>query len=101
MRAAAQLVAVALDPDGADPLTVLLVEERVGAGVDGLLHAHDGWRHRPVVADDAANLVLDRSGLVAGEGPVEREVEAKVVGRDQRPGLAGVVADDIPERAVE
>ena len=40
MRAAAQLVAVALDPDGPDRLAVLLVEERVGAGVDRLLHGH-------------------------------------------------------------
>ena len=40
VRAAAELVAVALDPDGAHGLAVLLVEEGVGAGLDGLGHAH-------------------------------------------------------------
>ena len=60
VRAAAQLVAVALDPDGPDRLAVLLVEERVGAGVDRLGHRHERGRHRPVLADDPADLGLDR-----------------------------------------
>ena len=52
--AAAQLVAVVLDPDGPDRLAVLLVEERVGAGVDRLRHRHVRGGDRPVVADDRA-----------------------------------------------
>ena len=55
----------------------------------------------PVVADDAADLVLDGPLLVVGQRPVEREVEAQVVGRDQRAGLAGALADDVPQRPVE
>ena len=39
--------------------------------------------------------------LVVGQGPVEREVEAQVVGRDQRPGLARPLPDDVAQRAVE
>ena len=59
MRAAAQLEAVvALDPDGAHLLAVLLVEERVGAAVDGLLHGHHLRPDRQVVPDDAPDLVL-------------------------------------------
>ena len=43
---AAQLVAVAVDPDRADRLAVLLVEEGVGAGVDRLAHRHERRGHR-------------------------------------------------------
>ena len=58
---AAQLEAVALDPDRPDRLAVLLVEEGVGAGLDRLAPwACTGDRDRPVLADDPADLVLDR-----------------------------------------
>ena len=101
VRPAAQLEAVVLDPDRADRLAVLLVEERVGALLDGLGHRQERDRHRAVVADDAADLVLDGALLVVGQRPIEREVEAQVVGRHERPGLAGRLADDVAQRPVE
>ena len=39
--------------------------------------------------------------LVVGQRPVEREVEAQVVGRDQRAGLAGPLADHVAQRPME
>ena len=89
VRAAAQLVAVALDPDGADALAVLLVEEGVGAGVDRLLHRHVADDDGPILADDPPDLGLDLALLLVGQRPVEREVEAQILGRDARAGLAG------------
>src|SRR5579862_805915 len=101
MGPAAQLVAVALDPDRAHRLAVLLVEERIGAGIDRLAHAHPGGGHRPVLADDPANLVLDPPALVVSQGPIEREVEAQAVGGDQRAGLPGAFAGDVAQGPVE
>ena len=72
VRPAAQLEAVVLDPDRAHRLAVLLVEERVGALLDRLGHRHERDGDRAVVADDAADLVLDRALLVVGQGAVER-----------------------------
>ena len=89
VRPAAQLEAVVLDPDRAHGLAVLLVEEGVGALLDGLGHRHERDRHRAIVADDGADLVLDGALLVVGQRPVERVVEAQVVGRHERAGLAG------------
>ena len=99
--AAAQLEAVALDPDGPDRLAVLLVEEGIGAALDRLGHAHERDGDGPVLADDAVDLVLDRTQLVAGQRPVEREVEAQVVRGDQRARLARPLPDHVPQRAVE
>ena len=64
---AAQLEAVVLDPDRADGLAVLLVEERIGALLDRLGHRQERDRHRAVVADDRPDLVLDGPLLVLGE----------------------------------
>ena len=67
VRAAAQLEAVVLDADGPDRLAVLLVEEGVRASLDRLGHAHERDGDGPVLADDAADLVLDRAQLVVGQ----------------------------------
>ena len=48
-----------------------------------------------------ADLVLDRPLLVVGQRPVERVVEAQVVGVDERAGLARALADHVAQRAVE
>ena len=61
VRAAAQLEAVVLDADGPNRLAVLLVEEGVRAALDRLGHRQELDRHRPVLADDPADLVLDRA----------------------------------------
>ena len=54
-----------------------------------------------IVADDAADLVLDRALLLGGQPAVEREVEAQVVGRHERAGLARALADHVAQRAVQ
>ena len=87
MGAAAQLEAVVVDADRADRLAVLLVEEGVRPGRDRLGHRQEGDAHRPILADDPPDFVLDAPPLVVGQGPVEGVVEAEVVGRDERPGL--------------
>ena len=101
MRAAAQLERVVLDADGPDRLAVLLVEEGVRAALDRLGHAHERDGDGPVLADDAADLVLDRAPLVVGQRPVEREVEAQAVRRHERAGLPGALPDDVAQRPVE
>src|SRR4029079_14522002 len=101
VRPAAELVGVVVDADRPDGLAVLLVEERVGAGVDRLLHRHVAGRDRPVLADDPADLVLDRVYPSGRQGGVEREVEAEPSGRQERAGLAGALADDVAEGPVE
>ncbi len=70
-------------------------------GLDGLGHRHEGDADRSVVADDGADLVLDGALLVVGQRAIEREVEAQVVGRHERAGLAGALADDVAQRPVE
>ncbi len=101
MRPAAQLVAVALDPDGANRLAVLLVEERVGAGSDGLLHRHEAGRDGSVVADDAPHLRLDRRQLVPLQSPIQGKVEPEVIRGHEGARLAGALADDIAQRPME
>ena len=101
MGAAAQLERVVLDADRPDRLAVLLIEEGVRAARDRLGHAHERDGDGPVVADDAADLVLDRALLVVGERPVEREVEPQVVRRDERARLAGPLPDHVPQRPMQ
>ncbi len=97
----AQLMAVAVDLDGAHPLAVLLVEEGVGPGIDRLLHRHPADDDGAVLADDAPDLGFDRAFLRVGQRPVEREVEAQILGRDARAGLARLLADHVAERTVQ
>ncbi len=68
VRAAAQLERVALDPNGANALTVLLVEEGVGTGSHGIGHRLNHGRHGAVLAHDPPNLVLDGPLLGAVSG---------------------------------
>ena len=101
VRATAQLAAEAVDEHDAHLLAVLLVEERVGAFLDRLGHAHVARRDGAVVAHDAAHLGLDRALLVVGQRPIAVVVEAQVVGRHQRTSLARLVADRVAQRAVQ
>src|ERR1035437_7157199 len=95
--AAAQLERVALDADGADSLSILLVEEGVRARGDGLGHGLNHGRDPAILAHDPADLVLDASLLVGRQGAIERVVETKVVRRDERPGLVGLRPDDVAQ----
>ena len=101
VRAAAQLEAVVLDADRPNRLAVLLVEERVRAALDRLGHAHECDGDGSVVADDAVDLVLDGPQLVVRQAAIEREVEAQVVRRHQRAGLAGPLPDHVAQGPVE
>src|SRR5439155_19769035 len=98
---AAQLAAVSVDLDDPDLFAVLLVEERIGTRGDRLAHRHEARGHRPVLAHDPADLVLDRPFLVGRHGPVARIVEAEAIGRHERARLAGAGTDDIAQGAVE
>ena len=81
---AAQLVAVALDPDGPHLLAVLLVEERVGARRRSP-RPSSGTRRSPAGRRGRSAGPRPRSRRsVVGQRPVEREVEAQVVGGHQR-----------------
>ena len=88
VRAAAQLEAVVLDADRPDRLAVLLVEEGVGASLDRLRHRHERDGDGPVVADDAADLVLDRAHLVVGQrrGRTGSRSAGSPASRASRPG---------------
>ena len=102
MGPAAQLVAVALDPDGphASRRTSRRRTRRRrprSPPPSTCSSTMTGRSSRTTPAD----LGLDRALLVVGEGPVEREVEAQVIGRDQRARLAGLLADDVAQRAME
>ena len=98
---AAQFEAVVLDADRAHGLPVLLVEEGVGPARDGVRHRHERDGDGPIVADDAADLVLDGPQLVGREAAFQWEVEAQVVRRHERAGLARAVTDDVPQGSVE
>ena len=101
MGPAAQFEAVVLDTDRPHGLPVLLVEEGVGPARDRVGHRHERDGDGPVVADDAADLVLDRADLLGRQTALQREVEAQVVRRHERTGLAGAVPDDVPQGPME
>ena len=54
-----------------------------------------------VLADDAPHLGLDGAPLVGGQRPVERVVEAQVVGRHERARLARRLADRVAQRPMQ
>ncbi len=101
MRAAAEFVAVVGDLHRAHGLAVLLVEERIGAGFDGLGHAHLRRGDSSILADDAPHLMFDGMALLGREAAIEGVVEAQVVGRDQRSCLAGRVPEGVAQGAME
>src|SRR5204862_6361333 len=72
MRPAAQLEAVVLDADRSHPLAVLVVEERVGAAIDRLLHPQEFDGHGSILADDPPDLRLDLPDLLARQPTIER-----------------------------
>jgi len=90
-----QFQRVALDPDGPDLLAVLLVEERIRAGA---IAAAMGCT--TVVTGRSSRTIRRTSSSIAGllrrgQRPIQRIVEAEVVGGHERAGLVGVRADDV------
>ena len=49
---------------------------RMGYGGDGIGRSLNRGRHRAIVADDLANLVLDGTLFVGSQRPIQRVVEA-------------------------
>jgi hypothetical protein len=101
MRPAAQFERVVLDAHGPDLLAVLLVEEGVGPGGDGLRHRLHRRGHGPVLADDAAHFVLDCALLVGCERSIAGVVETQVIRRHERPCLVRLGAQHVAQGAVE
>ena len=109
MGAAAELLAEAVvdvrlrvaDFDDADVGVVTLAEDRHRAGLERVLVGHFAGGDGDVVADAGLDEPLDLAEL-AGFGRVRLGVvEAEVIGRHERAGLADVVAEHLAQGRVE
>ena len=99
--AAAELARDALDLDDADPVAVLLAEQRHRAEALGLAAIHLDRANRGAVLDPAVDPLADRREVLGAEPAAVGEVEAQLVGPDRRAGLADVAAEPLAERRVE
>src|SRR5262249_61385624 len=90
VRAPAELGREVAHAHHGDPVAVLVAEEGERAGADGVVVAHLLAGHRGVGAHEGVDLVLDAGELVLAHRPVMAEVEAEVLGIDQRAGLLDV-----------
>ena len=99
--AAAQLGGEVADPDDAHAVAVLLAEERHGPALERGLEVHLRRRDDDVGLDVLVDEVLDLLDLGVLDARAVREVEAQVIGRDERARLGHVGAEDAPERGVE
>ena len=101
MRAAAQLSARAVHIHNTHDVTVLLPEERRGAGGSGLVDGHflhgDGVTVQDRVADD----LIDAAQLLRAHGGEVREVEAQPVGLHERARLMHMVAQHLAQGRVQ
>ena len=84
MSAAAQLGREIAHAEHAHLVAVLLAEERHRAGLDRLVVLHDARAHVVVPADLAVDERLHLADLALGHRLVVREVEARLVGVDER-----------------
>ena len=89
------------DPDDADPVAVLLAEQRHGAALERGLQIHLGGGHHNVRLHLLVDQRLDALPLRILDAGRVREVEAQVVGRHQRAGLGNVGAQDLAQRRVK
>jgi hypothetical protein len=97
--AAAQLAAGA-DVEHADAVAVFLAEQRGRAAGDRLVEGHHACGGRLVAQDLRVDPRLDRADLVRGHRCVVREVEAGLVGVDQRALLLDVRTEHRTQRRV-
>ena len=81
-------------------LGVLVAEEGQRAGGEGVVDIHDVRGDLEIAQDFFVHLLLDFGELARVDGGEVREVEAQVVGRDERAGLLHVRAEDIAQRGV-
>src|SRR5690606_22859326 len=92
--AAAELLAEVADLDDADLFSVLLAEEGHGAALEGRLLVHDGGLDRSVDRNLVVHDAHDGLQLLGLDRLYRGEVEAEAVGRDERTGLADILAED-------
>ena len=85
----------------ADLVAVFLAEQGDGAGLDGVLRAHQLRLGGQVLADDRVHLGLDPGQFVLGQGGVVAEVEAHALGIDQLALLGDVGAQHILQRRMD
>ena len=101
MRPAAELRGEVPDLDDAHPVTVLLAEERQAAHPERLIEVHLHPSHLDVGLDLLVHQLLDLGELAVLHLGTVREVEAQMVGGDQRAGLRHMGAEHAAERGVQ
>src|SRR5690606_24801339 len=77
-----------------DLFAVLLAEEGHGAALEGLLLVHDGGLDRSVDRNLVVHDAHDGLQLLGLDRLHRGEVKAEAVGRDERTGLADILAED-------
>src|SRR5581483_3057953 len=101
MGSPAELARDVLDLDHADPVAVLLAEQRHRTETLSLHPRHLERPHRMALLDPLVDAVADVAQLLASQrGPVG-EVEAELVRPDGRAGLADVATEPLPQGRVE
>src|SRR5581483_7243666 len=99
VRAAAEFARGA-DVEHAHLVAVLLAEEHHGAGALRLLDRHDLRARRRVLQDLGVDARLDLADLLLAHRLAMREVEARLVGVDERAALLDVAAEHVAQRLV-
>src|SRR5690348_8759339 len=100
-RVAAMLARLLAHRDHADLVAIFLAEQRAGAGLAGVVNAHQAGRDLVVFEHDIIGDVFDPRQLLRRDRLGMYEVEAQTVGRDQRPALCDVIAEHLPQRFVQ
>src|SRR5262249_4503841 len=99
-RAAPQLHGEVADAERGDALTVLFAEQRERAGAQRLVELHLLARDLDIRLDLLVDEVLDLLGLAILDGRAMREIEAQVIGRDQRAVLRDGRAENLAKRVL-
>ena len=101
MRSAAELGREVGDSEHAHLVAVLFVEESARAGLLRLFYRHDARRDGAVSQHLLVDYALSLAQLVEADGREVVEVEAQEGRRDERAGLADVLAEHARERLVQ
>ena len=108
VRAAAKFLAVEAarrggvgNGDDADVgLRIFVAEEGERAGGERVVDIHDVRADFEVFADFFVHLLLDVGEFAGIDGGEVREIEAQMIGRDERAGLLHVRAENVAQRGV-
>src|SRR5579859_5435181 len=98
--AAAQLERHTRHVHHADDVAVLHAEQRHRTGGDRVLVRHLSSLDRQVFPDVGIDLGLDGGKLIAFDRAMMTEIETQPLGRDHRPGLSDMGAQNLPQRGV-